>query len=80
MNKKKDFRVCVRCVMDTTDPDIVFDANGVCNHCHEYEQSKGLHTLSPQEAKAKLDTVVAIIKKDGQNKRYDCIKIGRAHV
>ena len=23
--------------MDTTDPDIVFDAAGVCNHCHRYE-------------------------------------------
>ena len=31
-------RVCTRCVMDTTDPDITFDAAGVCNHCHDYDQ------------------------------------------
>jgi len=24
--------------MDTTDPDIVFDENGVCNHCHNQER------------------------------------------
>ena len=27
-------QVCSRCVMDTTDPEITFDADGVCNHCH----------------------------------------------
>lgn len=27
--------MCVRCVMDTTDPDITFDEIGVCNHCKE---------------------------------------------
>ena len=73
MNNKKDYWVCVRCVMDTTDPDIIFDENGICNHCHEFEQAKGLHNLSPAEAKQKLDEMVAMIKKAGQNKRYDCI-------
>lgn len=73
MNKKKDHQVCVRCVMDTTDPDIFFDEKGVCNHCREFEQAKGLHTLSATEAKQKLDEVVAMIKKEGKGKRYDCI-------
>ena len=68
MNKKKDYQVCTRCVMDTTDPDIFFDENGICNHCHEFDQAKGLHNLSAEEAKHKLDEVVAMIKKDGQNK------------
>lgn len=27
------YRVCTRCVMDTSDPEIMFDANGYCNHC-----------------------------------------------
>ena len=31
-------RVCVRCIMDTTDPDITFDAQGVCNHCQRYDR------------------------------------------
>ena len=27
------FQVCTRCVMDTSDPEIAFDHEGVCNHC-----------------------------------------------
>ena len=30
------YRICTRCVMDTSDPDITFDADGVCNHCTGY--------------------------------------------
>lgn len=29
--------MCTRCVMDTTDPQIKFDDQGVCNHCHEFD-------------------------------------------
>ena len=28
--------VCTNCVMDTTDPEINFDEQGVCNHCHKF--------------------------------------------
>lgn len=73
MTTKKNYQVCTRCVMDTTDPDIFFDKEGVCNHCHEFEQTKSLHHFSPEETKRKLDALVASIKKDGQGKSYDCI-------
>jgi 3'-phosphoadenosine 5'-phosphosulfate sulfotransferase (PAPS reductase)/FAD synthetase len=29
----KMYQICVRCVMDISDPEIRFDANGFCNHC-----------------------------------------------
>ena len=58
MKNKKNYQVCVRCVMDTTDPDIIFDASGVCNHCHEYEETKAMFTFSPEEATEKLDAIV----------------------
>ncbi|MEA2015209.1 MAG: N-acetyl sugar amidotransferase, partial [Actinomycetota bacterium] len=32
----RDYQMCKRCVMDTTDPDIVFDEHGICNHCKAY--------------------------------------------
>lgn len=73
MNKKKEYRVCIQCVMDTTDPDIFFDENGICNHCHEYNQANKLNVLSEEESRRKLEEVVATIKNDGRNKRYDCI-------
>ena len=29
----QEYKICKRCIMDTTDPEIVFDENGYCNHC-----------------------------------------------
>ena len=30
----KEYQICAKCVMDTSDPDIKFDQKGICNHCH----------------------------------------------
>ena len=32
--EKRKYQVCTCCVMDTTDEDIVFDENGVCERCN----------------------------------------------
>lgn len=29
-------QICINCVMDTTDQEIVFDDKGVCDHCNNY--------------------------------------------
>lgn len=34
----KNYQVCTHCVMDTTDSNLTFDENGVCDRCREYEQ------------------------------------------
>ena len=34
---ERPYQVCKNCVMDTTDEDIVFDQNGVCQRCNEYK-------------------------------------------
>ncbi|MBS1808082.1 MAG: N-acetyl sugar amidotransferase [Acidobacteria bacterium] len=65
--------MCVRCVMDTTDPDIQFDETGVCNHCRYYDDLAQTVLLSEDEKAAKLQEVVAEIKAAGQGKSYDCI-------
>jgi N-acetyl sugar amidotransferase len=55
--------------MDTSDPDITFDAAGVCHHCHAYDESVRTRVLTDQPAKR--DALVAEIKSAG--KQYDCI-------
>ena len=37
MATKIDYKVCVSCVMDTSDPNISFDSNGVCDYCLNFE-------------------------------------------
>jgi len=69
----RKYQICTRCVMDTTDPDIVFDENGVCNHCHAYDQSVAQGLFSGDEGKRKLEEIADKIKTDGKKKEYDCI-------
>lgn len=71
--KRRDYQQCVRCVMDTTDPDIQFDENGICNLCTEFlrrrEEIKEMRKLGPEH----LDNVVKRIKTSGKNKKYDAL-------
>lgn len=66
-------RVCVRCVMDTSDPDIAFDAAGVCNHCRAYAEIVPLKVPAPERREAELQAVVDRIKAEGAGKPYDSI-------
>jgi N-acetyl sugar amidotransferase len=59
--------------MDTTDPDIVFDAAGVCNHCHRYDTVAAQRLIPADERPARLQLLVEAIKRDGQGKEYDCV-------
>jgi len=67
------YRICTRCVMDTSDPDIEFDQNGVCNHCRAYDKVVKSRVFAGEEGRKRLEEIVAKIKKDGVGKRYDCI-------
>lgn len=66
-------KVCSKCIMNTTDPEIVFDENGVCNHCHRYEQELPKRVFQGDDAKNKLNTLIEQIKKNGRGKEHDCI-------
>jgi N-acetyl sugar amidotransferase len=67
------FQRCTRCVMDTTDPDIIFDNEGVCNHCLQYDELSAGHVFTGIEAESRLAKIVARIRADGTGKPYDCI-------
>ena len=66
-------RICTRCIMDTSDPNITFDAGGVCDHCHRYEQKVRDFVHTGEEGKRKLAGIAATIESDGKGKPYDCI-------
>ena len=70
MELNKPYQICVRCVMDTTDPDITFDEKGICNHCHTYDENMSSNVLTEDQ---KLTEIVRKIKASGHNKKYDCV-------
>src|SRR3954469_24003679 len=66
-------RVCTRCVMSTTDPDITFDAEGRCNHCTDYLERLASLTYSPERSEPQLAAIVERVKAAGRGKEYDCV-------
>jgi N-acetyl sugar amidotransferase len=58
--------------MDTTDPLIEFNAEGVCNHCRGYDRVVSTGYYTGQNG-INLDSIVTQIKRQGAGKPYDCI-------
>lgn len=69
----KNYKICTHCVMDTTDLEISFDANGICNHCHKFDEVTSKRWYPNNEGKEKLSIFFEKIKKKNLNKKYDCI-------
>ena len=61
--------ICKRCIMDSSDPDIRFDAQGICHHCHAYDAAVKERIKTPSDR----DAIVAEIKRAGAGKPYDCV-------
>jgi len=59
--------------MDTTDPEIIFNENGYCNHCVEFLNKRAKHQYQGKESEAALDRIIEDMKRAGKGKEYDCI-------
>lgn len=66
-------RICARCVMDETVPDIVFYDDGRCSCCRVYDEQRTKEIFAGDEAAARLETLVAEVKEHGRGKPYDCL-------
>ncbi len=58
--------------MDTSDPDIVFDDDGICGHCHTYRR-RMREDLPRGDRRAYLEELVGRIREAGAGRPYDCI-------
>jgi N-acetyl sugar amidotransferase len=68
-----DYKICAKTVMDTSDPDIVFDSNGISNHYWEFE-----HRVKPnwnvlKNGKSELEYIISEVKASRKKSEFDCI-------
>ena len=73
MKIKKDYQICQCCVMDTTDEDIYFDCNGVCQRCNDYKERILPSWNYGMGHEQELEELLNKIKRAGEGKEYDCI-------
>lgn len=70
---EREYQICSNCVMDTSDTRIVFDENGVCDHCNDFSKNVAPNWHPDEIGKAELQKTIEKIKKEGENKEFDCI-------
>ncbi|MBY0496023.1 MAG: N-acetyl sugar amidotransferase [Cyanobacteria bacterium] len=59
--------------MDTTDTKIVFDADGVCDHCKTFYSKTLPNWHTGEHGRRLLDELVGNIKRAGKGNDFDCI-------
>jgi len=69
----RSYQICTHCVMDTSDPEIQFDAQGVCNHCRDFEVQAARRWFPNEEGRTRLQAIVEDMKQAAKGNEYDCI-------
>jgi N-acetyl sugar amidotransferase len=67
------YQVCIKTVMDTSDPTIKFDESGVSNHYWDFHNVVLPNWHVDELGREKLNKVIDSIKRDGAGKDFDCI-------
>jgi tRNA(Ile)-lysidine synthase TilS/MesJ len=58
---------------DLNDPDIIFDINGQCNYCTEFDEKKFSFIFDTQDEQKNLENIKNQVQRDYSNKKYDAI-------
>ncbi|MCC7331314.1 MAG: N-acetyl sugar amidotransferase [Flavobacteriales bacterium] len=73
MPNQRKYQLCSRCVMDTSDSEIVFNGVGCCNHCEDYLYRIKNLTYQGECSDKELIRIADKIKASGKNQKYDCV-------
>jgi N-acetyl sugar amidotransferase len=67
------YTVCKRCVMDTSDPEIFFDQDGVCSGCKVFEKRLKAYGYRRNASELAWSDKVSFIKETSRHLQYDCL-------
>lgn len=73
MSKMANYKICTRCIMDTSDPNIRFDQHGVCEYCANFDSVIKPSWDTGARGESELMALAAKIKAHGKGKDFDCI-------
>lgn len=67
------YKICSNCVMDTSDPNIQLDDNGVCEYCSNFNSEIKPNWHTGDRGVAELAAIAENIKSHGKGRDFDCI-------
>lgn len=68
-----NYQLCNKTVMDTTDPNISFDENGISNHYWDFQNVVKSNWHPDEKGRKVLEQRISQIKKEGKNNDFDCL-------
>lgn len=69
----RPYKICTRCVMDTSDPLIEFDNEGRCNLCTDFLKNRVGIVASARNGGKTIEELMDEVRRRGRGRRYDCI-------
>ncbi|MBF0385871.1 MAG: N-acetyl sugar amidotransferase, partial [Candidatus Omnitrophica bacterium] len=69
---KENYRICRRCIVDTTVPGHNFDSDGFCAYCRLHEKLDARYPLN-EKGSRELSDILDDVRQSGKGKKYDCI-------
>jgi N-acetyl sugar amidotransferase len=66
-------QTCQKLVLDTTDPELKFDRDGICHPYHDFQENVKPRWEASLNSSKEIETAVAIMKAAGRGKDYDCL-------
>jgi len=71
--KERQYQICTKTIMDTSDPTIVFNEKGESDYYTNYIETIKPNWHTDERGHKELMEVAKKIKKDGKNRDFDCI-------
>lgn len=68
-----NYKICSRCIYDTSFPSITFNKDGVCNYCEMSDTLIEEYGTGRSKGESTIERIIDEIKLAGKNKKYDCI-------
>ncbi|MEN9949699.1 MAG: hypothetical protein RLY85_451 [Bacteroidota bacterium] len=69
----RPYQICTKTIMDTTDPNIIFDANGISDYYHNFQETILPNWHTDERGYKELMQTAEQIRKEGKGKDFDCI-------
>jgi N-acetyl sugar amidotransferase len=71
--RNSGYQICSRCVMDTSDPEITFDAHGQCSWCQRFDETIRHQWFPGPDGDTRFSAIAQSIKAERRGQEYDCI-------
>ena len=69
----RPYQICTNCIMDTSDPSIIFDKRGWCDYCNNFWSAIQPHWHTDQRGEDALKLLANRIRQEGKGRDFDCI-------